>query len=264
MKNHAVLPTLALAAALLASWPAAMNAQPTPKPAETPKAEESGPAAGLRNKLLLVQHRDPTELVGLLRALGSGARGSTISADRDLKAISVRDYPENIATIEDALKRLDTPEAAKTDVDLTLHVLLGTPSAAPSGGLPDELREVVAALKPTLAFKGYRLVTTLSQRARPGTRNLSGEGSAELPELSAEKGAAQVNYKIGAVSIAGSNGGASIRLERFEFSLNSKATGQRAVLSTDLTLKDGEKVVVGTTTLAGQGVIVVVVGRFAK
>ena len=90
----------------------AQEAAPTPAVATS---------SAFRTKLFVLQHRSAKSLKGLLTPLLSGAPGSSLEAmDKEgVNALTARDFPENLATLEAALKRLDLPE-----VELHIHVLL--------------------------------------------------------------------------------------------------------------------------------------------
>src|SRR5688572_12824915 len=62
-----------------------------------------------KTKIFELKYRDPGTLANVVRQLGSGFKGAGISTNAEFKTITVRDFPENIATIEEAIKRLDTP-----------------------------------------------------------------------------------------------------------------------------------------------------------
>src|SRR5215213_2986921 len=56
---------------------------------------------GFKSKVFEVKHRDADSLVEVLRQLSSGFKGASISASSEFKTIVVRDFPENLATIEE-------------------------------------------------------------------------------------------------------------------------------------------------------------------
>src|SRR5438128_6735107 len=102
--------------------PAAFSQQA--QPAQTPAAQATasrGPDyvdfTGFKGKVFDVKYRDPHSLIDALRALGSGFKGATISWSDEFKSLTVRDFPENIAAIEEALKRLDTPQPPVPDIE---------------------------------------------------------------------------------------------------------------------------------------------------
>src|SRR5262249_10817815 len=103
--------------------------------------------------------------------LGSGFKGATVSYNDETQTISVRDFPENIAAIEEAIKRLDTPQLARAEssVDLSIQVLLtrtDSPSNLIPAPLPPDLNDVMKQMQNTFAFKDYQLVATIVQRAK--------------------------------------------------------------------------------------------------
>src|SRR5262247_1689529 len=73
--------------------------QPTPAP-----ASNYVDFSGFKGKVFDVKHRDPRALIEALRPLLSGFKGATIAYSDEFKTLSVRDFPENIAVVEEALK----------------------------------------------------------------------------------------------------------------------------------------------------------------
>ena len=242
-----------------------LAAQATAAPkAEAQKEEAYVTEKGFASRVFDVKHRDPMDLVQVLRPLGSGYRGATMSGSREFKTITVRDFPENIATIEAALKRLDVAEAARPDVELRLWVLVAGNSEATGGRLPEDLKEVVATLKSTLTYRSYVLAGTFVQRVRDGARGIHGEGVTDLWEAADGKSAKsmQLEYQINYLALEpAASGTASLKLDGFGLSLSGLG---RAQLKTDVTLRDGEKVVVGTSTVQDHGLVVVVSARVLR
>jgi hypothetical protein len=111
----------------------------------------------MRSRLFLVQHRPPSQLRGLLIPLTSGAPGSEIEfADRDgFRALSVRDFPENLAAIEEAVKRLDVAPPVAKQIEFHIHVLLASKEAGAGGPVPEEIQDALASLKATLSYRTY-------------------------------------------------------------------------------------------------------------
>ena len=268
MRNNGFFaPGLVLLAVVLAS-PA--DAQPAPAPrAEAAREEAFVTEKGFASRVFEVRHREPSDLAAVVRPLGSGYRGATVSANRDFKTISVRDFPENIAAIEAALKRLDVAEAPRRDVELRLWVLVASNGEAAAGRFPEDLKEAVAALKTTLTYRSYSLASTFVQRVRDGARGIQGEGVTELasapPPGEAQKKASnamQLEYRITSLSLEpGENGPATVRLDGFALTLAGQG---RAQLRTDVTLREGERVVVGTSTVQDKGLVVVVSARVIR
>src|SRR5258706_14182626 len=94
------LALIPLTLALLAS-----PARSSQEKSETPRAEEAV-VKGLKSRVFEVKNRSPRDLRGTVALLGSGAFGARMECNDELQTITVRDYPENLATIADALTRL--------------------------------------------------------------------------------------------------------------------------------------------------------------
>src|SRR5262245_61099449 len=97
------------------------------------KKEDKEPAQDSRKfsvKLFEIRHRSPNSLREAVQALGSGIGNATIYANENLKTLTVRDFPENIAAIEEALKRLDVPDKSPVSLEFQLHLIAAsmTPS----------------------------------------------------------------------------------------------------------------------------------------
>ena len=260
------VPRLAISTLLVLAFGASRPApaQSAPKAAE-PGREEFVTEKGFSSRVFEVKHREPGELASVVRPLGSGYKGATVTYNRDIKTITVRDFPENIAAVEAALKRLDVPEAARSDVELHLWVLVASNGEASGGRFPEELKEAVGALKSTLAYKSYALAGSFIQRVRDGARGIHGEGVTDLG-LTSVNGKAprrmQLEYHIGALSLEPAGTGSSaIKLDGFSLSLVGEG---RAQLKTDATLREGEKVVLGTSTVQDRALVVVVSGRVVR
>lgn len=240
--------------------------------AQTPApkaAEPEIPAKGMQGRLFTVKHRRPSALAGLLRPLSSGAPGCRVEhVDTDgLRAISVRDFPENLAVIEEALKRLDQPQAVKRDIEVRIHVLFASRTEAETGPVPAELKDVVAQLKATLAYKAFAPVATFVHRASSDAWDLKGQGQGEMAFRpgKGEPAALDLEWEIRNLRAETAPDGVStFILEGFRLVANERATDRKpegASFRTNLALKDGERVVVGTSAMKDRALIVVVAAR---
>src|SRR5690242_9987259 len=95
-----------LLTATLAITAIAQAQTPTPAPSDNYVTN-----SGFKNRVFEVHNRMPEELVPVVRLLTSGFKGAQLSASNEFRTITVRDFPENIAAVEEALKRLDKLEA---------------------------------------------------------------------------------------------------------------------------------------------------------
>src|SRR5262245_25834770 len=119
--------------------------------ARAEREERPPPAPGMKARVFEVKHQDPEDLVHALRPLASGARGAMLNDSDSLHSITVRDFPENLAAIEQALKRLDVPVPPKPDIELKVRILLGSVTEG-AGSYPAELESVVKQLGATLNY----------------------------------------------------------------------------------------------------------------
>ncbi len=243
-----------------------------PKQGTADAGEVFAEGTGFKNRVFDVKHRDPESLFRVLRLLGSGLRGASMSADRVFRTITVRDLPENMAAIEEALKRLDTPEPPRPEVELHIHVLIAGNAEGGSGGqLPAELKEVVGPLQSTLSFKNYSLLTSIIQRAKEQPYNagfLQGAGSATLtlPTTTGSVTPQDFRYNFNANSLtltANPAGATTVQLGGFKFEVDGGTYGSAAIRS-DVGVREGEKVVVGTAGLKDKALILVLTVKLIK
>ena len=260
MKN--ILTTLAL---ILIVITPSLAQQPTPS-APTRPEDNFVTEKGFKSKIFEVKYRDAESIAKVLRQLGSGFRGASISANSEFKTVTVRDFPENLATIEEALKRLDTPAAPRSNIELHMHVLIASNSSAgespASAQLPAELKDVLTQLRATLNYRNYELATSVVQRLTETPRGLRGKGIAEISRTQAPVGSGNLPYEyvINMVTLNSTATGATIvQIGEFAFTtgLTSQALDNRTQVQTALNLRDGEKVVVGTATLGDRALIIV-------
>ena len=181
-----------------------------------------------------------------------------------LNTVTVRDFPENLAAIEQALKRLDVATPPQPDVEVRIRVLLGSPLAG-AGQFPSELESVVKQLNATLQYKSYHLVAAVTQRVRAGS-GANGKGQVVLaPPASDENTSGHFHFSIEKISLPlpGTGNTTLVAFKKLKLSLESTALGE-AEVSTGLTLREDEKVVVGTGSLKNRAMIVVVSARLLR
>jgi hypothetical protein len=260
-----------LASFSLVPWAFAQQPAATPTPAPQPTAAR-GPDyvdfTGFKGKVFEVKNRDPRSLLAALSPLGSGFKGATINYSDEFKTLTVRDFPENIAAMEEALKRLDTPQAAQPDIELRMNVLIASNVEGVANQYPADLGDVVKQMQAMLNYKSYTNIATVVQRVRAGSHNIGISGTAEVAGNLLGGGARTAYYDCSARSMSltsDSSGGYLVQLSESVFSFHglSGDLGQ-ANIHTDLNLRNGEKVVVGTATLGNKGLILVLSARVIK
>lgn len=259
-----VLKHLSLALALIFCFiPATLAQQPSPTPRPEPDYVTE---KGFKSTVFDVKYREASSLAQVLRNLGSGFKGATIQSNSEFKTITVRDFPENLATMEEAIKRLDTPATPRPNIELHMHVLIASNTGGGTADIPAELRDVLTQLRGTLTYKNYELASSVVQRLTQTERVLQGYGTAEIPSgnAAAPVTAMPYEYYVNNVSLVqNATGAPSIQISDFAFTSNID-NRDRARIQTALNLRDGEKVVVGTATLRSRALVIVLTANLMR
>jgi type II secretory pathway component GspD/PulD (secretin) len=217
---------------------------------------------GLKSRVFEVKHRTPEELIKVLRPLTSGIKGTSMVDGGEFRTITVRDFPENLAAIDEALRRLDVPRAQKPDVELRIRVLIAAPNGASQ--YPGELDPVVKQLHATLSYKSYYQIASITHRVKSGS-GAKGKGITVVnPPVSSESGT--MNYSYGFEDVVVAPPGAAsnvVQIRKLSYWTGGKALGE-AEINTALSLREGEKVVVGTASLKDRAMILVLFAHIVK
>ena len=254
-----MLLTLAL---VLAFVSASSAQQPTASPAQN--QPEGVSERSFKSRVFEVKYRDPQSLLNAIYHLGSGFKGAAMSANAEFRTLTVRDFPENLATIEEALKRLDVPTAPRPNIEMHMHVLIASNGGSTASDVPAELKDVLTQLRGTLNYRNYELAASIVQRLTETPRGLSGSGVAELPSTNpgTPNQSMPYEYYINNVSLVqNATGASSVQIAEFQFVTIEK---ERAKVQTALNLRDGEKVVVGTATIRNRALVIVLTAKLIK
>ena len=270
MLSHRRRIFLALALALAAA-PAAMAQQVQPQ-------DEHVTQKMFQSRVFEIRNRDPQSIARMLEPLTSGFRGTVVSSNQEFRTISVRDFPENIAVIEEAIRRFDTPEAPRPSVEFRVHMLVASNDEATPGRYapyPAELAGVVKQLQATLGYKNYSLMGSQVVRGKEGNSMVNNRGVADF-RMPSDTGAGRspVFYNYTILSVALDNGGGGrpqVQVGEFVMNMNvplvvsaDKITYQDVGFKNPVTLRDGEPAVVGTTSIADKSVVVVLTANTVK
>lgn len=169
--------------------------------------------------------------------------------------------------------------ADETNFETQLFLLVGTNQDVADARIPTSLDTVMKQLRSTLPYKNYRLATTLINRVRNEGRldvnSISGPfvpvtSSQNIPQTTPSQ------FKIRQIKLVRENGQPLVQMSGFYFNSRlaipvgspvASATPappafnyESATLSTDISMKEGEPVVVGTLNNgpAGDAIILVV------
>jgi hypothetical protein len=219
-----------------------------------------------KGKVFDLKHRRPQDIIRALSPLGSGFKGATMTYNDETQTISVRDFPENIAAVEEALKRLDAPgdRYKDPDIEIEMHVLIATNREGASSQTPAMLKDVINQLQSTLNYKSYHLLTSIVQRAKVRGQ-LQGGGVVDIrpPITGGEAYTDSYSFRVNRFSLSTEEKGATIiQMDNFSFSLREPAGN--AEIGTSLGVHGSEKVVVGTASLKDKAMILVLSAKVIK
>lgn len=169
------------------------------------------------------------------------------------------------------------------NLDTQLYLLIATNQEVDDGRVPTALEPIVKQLRSSLPFKNYRLAATLINRVKnDGRLNLQWVGGPLLASSAAASGSTPSfnEFKINTVRLTTEvNGRDLVRMDGFRFGaripiqtgttvasngptapiFNYENTG----LNTDISMREGEPVIVGTLNLgpSGDAIILVMTAR---
>jgi hypothetical protein len=224
-----------------------------------------GPAQQRVTKLVTVKYADPNGLYNLVRMFGV-----EVQVNGPMKVLAISGSTDSVAAAETAIRQLDI---APKNIELTVHFVVGSDQANLAGNaVPQDLRDVIAQLKSTFAFKEYRMLDVLTLRTRSGSpAETSGIlSTAAAPRLSV--------FSIRSATV--SEDGGTVRIDRMHAGLRIPLINRAAAVAAnlapghpdrlaaadgnlgkveyrdtgidqDVDVKEGQKVVVGRSSLEG-------------
>ena len=222
--------------------------------AQTPPLPETAPPAPPTEKRIFqARYADARDLANVL-----GVFGYHIEANRDLHVLAVSAPHDVMAAIEDAIKRLDVPAAAPKDVDLIVYLVLASQQPDGSGGIPVELQPVANELKGVLSFKSFRMLDTILLRTQPGNR-------ATARGVIGGSDKTFYDFTVNPSTVTEDSKGRLIRLDNLALNLHMPG-GTGAGIHTEITVREGQKVVVGKSNMGGadQALILVVTAKVTE
>jgi len=185
--------------------------------------------------------------------------GGPINWDDQLKTLTIIPRAGAMPEIEKIIQRLDVPPPPVQNIDVTIYLMsaLGQPAG---GVVPPELESVVKQLKNTFSYKGYQLIDTQVIRVRAGQGG-EASGVIEGPSVDGNKAISQIKFRSASVST--DEKGRAIRIDGFRVGLRvpvasaGLGAGQKQYqyldtgITTDVDIREGQKVVVGKANMDG-------------
>lgn len=232
-----ILLGLAVAGAL-----AAQTATAVPPPAQAPHQQ----------RVFMLKYADARNVANVLAVFGYG-----IKADRDLHVVAVSAPAEAITAVEDAIKRLDVPASAPKDIDLTVYMVVASEQQTAGASLPTELQPVTDQLKKIFSYKSFRLLDSILLRTQPGNK-AAAHGVVGVTDRT------PYSFEVVPTAVTEDAKGRLIRLDNLNLSVHLSDT-RLAGISTEITVREGQQVVVGKSNMGtDQSLILVVTAKVTE
>jgi hypothetical protein len=177
-----------------------------------------------------------------------------VQADNSLRTLVVSGPEDMVAAYEEAVKKLDV---APFDFDLTVYLI----SSAPSDLLPPALAPTAKQLHGVFSYSGYQLLNSFVLRGTDGQKG------AASGAIATNGKASEYWFRYEKAEVSGESA-KSVSLHKLEltmrFPAGARKDGEPLVketgLSSDIDIRDGQKVVVGKSDVySGESPLILVV-----
>ena len=204
-------------------------------------------------KLIQLKYVDASRANNLAAVFVDG-HGLSLQADDYMHYIAVRGAEEKVAAFEEAVKKIDVPPL---DFELTVYLISTTAQAGDQS--PEALASTAKQLHGVFAYKGYQLLDSFVLRGRDGQNSGSAEGTLKNATYTFRYNRASVHDGTPRI----------VNLQSLNLQVRTpsgyhdekgniqyKSTG----LSSDIDIRDGQKVVVGKSDINnGENPLILVV-----
>lgn len=199
-----------------------------------------------QQRVFMLKYADARSISSVLEIFGYG-----IKANPDLHVVAVSAPPDAMAAVEDAIKRLDVPAAAPKDIDLVVYLMMASPQPSADGGLPPDLQPIADEVKKIFAYKSFRLLDSILLRTQPGNRATA---SGTIPTGDPET---KYHFEVQPASVTEDPEGRLVRLNNLNLSMSGG--NNQAEIRTEITVREGQRVVVGKSNMGTGGSLILVV-----
>ena len=165
---------------------------------------------------------------------------------RDNRFLILRGTPEGLSLAESIIKQIDV---APKNLDLTFYIISASPQPN-ADKLPADLEPVIKQLRSAFVYQGYKVLETTVMRIREGS---GGEVSGQLPGQATGGALYQIRCQRSRVTEGTPN---VIRIDNLKIggkfpmtNAKGEATWIDTGISTDVDMKEGQKIVVGKSTM---------------
>ena len=214
------------------------------------------PPANVR-KIVEVKHLTGDRAERAVNLVRRFMHPSQVDYDPVLRTIVMIGMPDVVSAGEALFRKFDAPGGvpSESQVQFRFHLVEGSPDATPSGAMPAEIAPALEQMKKTFAYKGYRHVDTLLLQARGSGEagiagTIAGTGTPSGTQSDSHRATYNAHYRQADVL----EGGKTIVVRGFRFhvrlpitapSHDGKVTFAESSISTDFTIGEGQKLVIG-------------------
>lgn len=252
-----------ICAAALAAGQTATGGGTLQPAAEKPKYLQS---------VIEVKNGEVNALASLLKMLQPNM--TTVAAHPDLKLISIGTYdPEFVKLADEIVKRYDvareqTPPKVFHDIEVTAYILAASPQGTAGDALPADLEGVAKQLRAVFGYRDLKLLDSALIRTHENHgSNIRGSVTG-LTESLKMPSIYQLRFKSASISTGEKQPSISLSDFSFDFRLAyQNAEGHidfnNIAFSTDLSIPESQKVVVGKSKIGSgdQALVLVLTAR---
>lgn len=208
-------------------------------------------------KVIQVKYADVDSLASILRPFFRFGR-SELTSNRELKVLVLTSTPEQLALVEETIKRFDIPPLSTRNIEVTAYLLVGEETNT-GAKIPSDLEGVVKQLKSVFPYSSFRLQDTLVVRCRDGRE---GSVNGMAPSKSSPHQSPLYNLAFRSLRLVAQGNQRIIKIDGL--SLGGKIPVEQGVgggtiqyqyidtgIHTDVDLLEGQKIVVGKSTVDG-------------
>ncbi len=247
---------------LLALPTVAQEAGTGQKPPSTATNEE------LVTRIFPIEHADIRDLANVISIFGG-----RVQPEPDLGVLGWTGPASLLPAVEAAIASLDVAPVPEPNVELTVYFLMAAREDGGARIVPAVLDGVAIQLQDVFGYDSVQLIETTAMRVRPGSR---GDLNGFLPRRAGDSVEARYEFSFRQLKVTEDESGRSIRLDGLQASIQtprvvveSGEPSTRSVetgIRTDIDLREGQKAVVGKTTIEGgaEAIFVVVTGSIVE
>lgn len=214
-------------------------------------------------KVIRLHNTSPQTILHLMSPIAAKTVTIGTPPGGNANVITLTGPPDAVAVIENLIKEVDAP--AKT-VEITAYMLLGDNQATDK--LPSDLEPVVKQLRATFPYSNYKVWESIVARATTGhesnTRGLLPNYANAYYQLLFHRAEVDTNQRPATITLRSLQFGARIPVGKDE---KGGVTHEFAgVVSADVILREGQKVVIGKTSVGpiGQPLFLVLSAKVAE